>query len=88
MEAPTRANTPLIEYDEKFGLVKINPIAAWTDEDMDAYIDEHTMLVNPLVDEGYPSIGCRSVHRKPRPARIRAAAAGPAGQDRMRVARA
>ena len=36
VEAPTRANTPLVTYDEKFGLVKVNPIAAWTDEDMDA----------------------------------------------------
>ena len=58
VEAPTRANTPLVTYDEKFGLVKINPIAAWTDEEMDAYIAENNVLVNPLVDDGYPSIGC------------------------------
>jgi phosphoadenosine phosphosulfate reductase len=67
VEAPTRANTPLITYDEKFGLVKINPIAAWTDEDMDAYIAEHNILVNPLVDAGYPSIGCAPCTRKPLP---------------------
>ncbi len=65
VEAPTRANTPLISYDEKFGLVKINPIAAWSDEDMDAYIAEHNILVNPLVDAGYPSIGCAPCTRKP-----------------------
>ena len=58
VEAPTRANAPLISFDDAFGLVKINPIAAWSDEDMQAYIDEHSILVNPLVDEGYPSIGC------------------------------
>src|SRR5271168_4464160 len=58
VEAPTRANAPLISFDEAFHLVKINPLAAWTDEDMQDYIDEHDVLVNPLVHEGYPSIGC------------------------------
>jgi phosphoadenosine phosphosulfate reductase len=67
VEAPTRANTPLVTFDEKFGLVKINPIAAWSDEDMDAYIAEHNVLVNPLVDAGYPSIGCAPCTRKPQP---------------------
>jgi phosphoadenosine phosphosulfate reductase len=67
VEAPTRANTPLVTYDEKFGLVKINPIAAWSDEDMQAYITEHGILVNPLVGEGYPSIGCAPCTAKPLP---------------------
>ena len=67
VEAPTRAGTPLVTYDEKFGLVKINPIAAWSDEEMDAYIDEHGILVNPLVAEGYPSIGCAPCTAKPVP---------------------
>jgi len=67
VEAPTRAATPLVTYDEKFGLVKINPIAAWSDEDMDAYIAEHDILVNPLVAEGYPSIGCAPCTAKPAP---------------------
>ena len=67
VEAPTRANTPLITYDEKFGLVKINPIAAWSDEDMERYIAENGILVNPLVDAGYPSIGCAPCTVKPAP---------------------
>jgi phosphoadenosine phosphosulfate reductase len=67
VEAPTRANTPLITYDEKFGLVKINPIAAWSDEEMQAYIDENGILVNPLVDAGYPSIGCAPCTARPAP---------------------
>jgi phosphoadenosine phosphosulfate reductase len=67
VEAPTRANTPLVTWDEKFGLVKVNPLAAWTDEDMDAYIAEHGVLVNPLVSAGYPSIGCAPCTRKPLP---------------------
>lgn len=65
VEAPTRAGAPLISFDEAFGLVKINPLAAWTDEDMQAYIDANGILVNPLVDEGYPSIGCAPCTAKP-----------------------
>ena len=65
MESPTRANAPLITFDEAFGLVKINPLAAWTDEDIQAYIDANGVLVNPLVDEGYPSIGCAPCTAKP-----------------------
>ncbi|MBD0322473.1 MAG: phosphoadenylyl-sulfate reductase [Aldersonia sp.] len=67
VESPTRANAPLVSFDEGFGLVKINPIAAWSDDDMQAYIDEHGILVNPLVEEGYPSIGCAPCTRKPEP---------------------
>lgn len=67
VEAPTRANAPLISFDDAFGLVKINPIAPWSDEEMQAYIDEHSILVNPLVDEGYPSIGCAPCTVKPAP---------------------
>lgn len=65
VEAPTRANAPLISWDKAFGLVKINPIAAWSDDDMQAYIDANGVLVNPLVDEGYPSIGCAPCTAKP-----------------------
>ena len=67
VEAPTRANAPLISFDDAFGLVKINPLAAWSDDDMEAYISEHSILVNPLVEEGYPSIGCAPCTRKPEP---------------------
>jgi phosphoadenosine phosphosulfate reductase len=65
VEAPTRANAPLISFDKAFGLVKINPIATWTDDDMAAYIEDNDILVNPLVDEGYPSIGCAPCTAKP-----------------------
>ncbi|BBX69452.1 phosphoadenosine phosphosulfate reductase [Mycolicibacterium psychrotolerans] len=65
VEAPTRANAPLISWDKAFGLVKINPLAAWSDDDMQGYIDTHGVLVNPLVDEGYPSIGCAPCTAKP-----------------------
>ncbi len=58
VDAPTRANTPIVQWDELNGLVKINPIAPWTDEQFNDYIAEHGILENPLVQAGYPSIGC------------------------------
>jgi phosphoadenosine phosphosulfate reductase len=45
--------------------VKINPLAAWSDDDMQEYINTNGVLVNPLVDEGYPSIGCAPCTAKP-----------------------
>lgn len=65
VEAPTRANAPLISWDNAFGLVKINPIAAWSDEELQDYVDANDILVNPLVFEGYPSIGCAPCTTKP-----------------------
>jgi len=65
VEAPTRANAPFITFDEAFGLVKVNPLAAWTDEDVQAYIETNGVLANPLVEEGYPSIGCAPCTAKP-----------------------
>ncbi|MCK0173556.1 MULTISPECIES: phosphoadenylyl-sulfate reductase [Mycobacteriaceae] len=67
VEAPTRANAPLISWDKAFGLVKINPLAAWSDDEMDAYIAANGVLVNPLVEDGYPSIGCLPCTAKPAP---------------------
>jgi phosphoadenosine phosphosulfate reductase len=65
VEAPTRANAPLISFDAGFGLVKINPLAAWTDEDVQNYIEANNVLVNPLVFDGYPSIGCAPCTARP-----------------------
>ena len=65
VEAPTRANAPLISFDVAFKVVKVNPLAAWTDQDVQDYIEENGVLVNPLVDEGYPSIGCAPCTAKP-----------------------
>lgn len=58
-ESPTRADTAVVAWDSRRGKVRISPIARWTQDDVDAYIAEHQVLVNPLVSEGYPSIGCR-----------------------------
>ena len=65
VEAPTRANAPLVSFDAAFGLVKVNPLATWTDQDIQDYIDAHSVLVNPLAFDGYPSIGCAPCTAKP-----------------------
>ena len=56
-ESETRRDTPIVERDAR-GLVKVNPLATWTDAQVDAYIIEHDVPVNPLLFDGYPSIGC------------------------------
>ncbi|MGJ9412270.1 phosphoadenylyl-sulfate reductase [Aeromicrobium sp. CF4.19] len=66
-EGPTRADTPLVTWDDKNGLVKVNPLAAWTFDDLLAYADEHDIIVNPLVGDGYPSIGCAPCTRRVAP---------------------
>src|SRR3954466_9828616 len=55
-EAPTRANAPIVARDLR-GLVKVNPIATWSDLDVEGYIRDHDVPVNPLTERGYPSIG-------------------------------
>lgn len=57
-EAPTRTHTPLVAWDERNGLVKVNPVAAWTFDDLLDYAGAHRVPVNLLVSNGYPSIGC------------------------------
>ena len=57
-EAPTRVATPLVEWDETFGLVKINPLAAWSAADVETYVASHVLPTNALLSQGYPSIGC------------------------------
>ena len=57
-ESPTRAGTRLVDWDAKRGMVKVNPMAAWTQDVVDAYVGEHQVPVNPLFELGYGSIGC------------------------------
>jgi phosophoadenylyl-sulfate reductase (thioredoxin)/thioredoxin-dependent adenylylsulfate APS reductase len=66
-QAPTRANAKKVEYDTKFGLIKFNPIAGWTSEDVWNYIRENNVIYNPLHDQNYPSIGCEYCTRKVMP---------------------
>ncbi len=58
-QAPTRAHAPIIGWDRKFNLVKINPLANWTKRDVWDFILKNDVPYNPLHDQGYPSVGCR-----------------------------
>jgi len=57
-ESPSRAGASTLEWDAARGLVKVNPIVAWTDDDVAAYVATHDIIVNPLRDKGFDSIGC------------------------------
>jgi phosophoadenylyl-sulfate reductase (thioredoxin) len=57
-QAPTRANAGLIEWDKKFNLVKVNPLARWSSEQVWMYLQLHEVPYNVLHDRNYPSIGC------------------------------
>lgn len=57
-QSPTRAKAPIVEWDTKFGLVKFNPLAAWSWEQVWEYIRTNAVPYNALHDQHYPSIGC------------------------------
>ena len=57
-DGPTRANAPVASYDIGRNIVKLNPLAAYTDDDMALYAQLHELPANPLTERGYPSIGC------------------------------
>jgi phosphoadenosine phosphosulfate reductase len=57
-QTANRSSAHKIEWDSKFGLVKINPIADWNSKQVWRYIHRHNVPYNPLHDQGYPSIGC------------------------------
>lgn len=62
-----RADARLVEWDPTHNMVKINPIAAWTFDDVVAYAEENLIPVNPLLADGYPSIGCAPCTRRVKP---------------------
>ena len=57
VEATTRAGAAMVGLDKR-GLVKVNPLATWTDLDVSGYVAANDILYNPLLDQGYPSVGC------------------------------
>ncbi len=63
-EAVTRHDIKVVEWDEQRGMVKLNPIADWTSEDVQRYIDDNGVLVNPLLHDGYGSVGCAPCTRR------------------------
>ncbi|GAA2243641.1 phosphoadenylyl-sulfate reductase [Rarobacter faecitabidus] len=66
-DAPSRAQAPLVAWDQANRLVKVNPIAGWSDEQVDAYLAANDIVVNPLLSQGYPSIGCEPCTSKVAP---------------------
>src|SRR6266700_2060137 len=59
-ETDARTDTKVVQWDSRREMVKVNPIVEWTQDEVEAYIASHGVLVNPLVYDGYPSIGCRT----------------------------
>jgi phosphoadenosine phosphosulfate reductase len=66
-ETHNRVIAPVVGWDEKKGKVKVSPLARWSDADVERYIEQHGILVNPLVWDGYPSIGCAPCTRRVSP---------------------
>ena len=58
VDSPTRASAPIVSWDPQREMVKLNPLATWTDLDITSYTLERELPINPLVERGYPSIGC------------------------------
>jgi len=57
-DSPTRVGARAVEWDARHGLVKINPVVAWSDDDVARYLADHDLIVNPLLRRGFASIGC------------------------------
>lgn len=66
-ETHDRVIAPVVGWDEGKQKVKVSPLARWSDEDVDRYVAEHGVLVNPLQYDGYPSIGCWPCTRRVAP---------------------
>ncbi len=62
-DGPTRAEVPIVSWDATFGLVKVNPLATWTENDITSYLVDHDLPVHPLIPRGYRSIGCAPTTR-------------------------
>lgn len=66
-ETRNRVIAPVVGWDARKGKVKVSPLARWSDEQVQDYVDRHGVLVNPLVHDGYPSIGCAPCTRRVAP---------------------
>lgn len=66
-DAPTRKDIHVVMFDARRKMVKLNPLARWTQADVDRYNEDHGVFVNPLMSEGYPSIGCAPCTRQVAP---------------------
>ena len=57
-DSPSRARTQVVDWDPRNAMVKVNPLARWSRPDIEAYVERHEILVNPLIHQGFPSVGC------------------------------
>jgi phosphoadenosine phosphosulfate reductase len=57
-QSATRASTQLVQWSARYELLKINPLAFWSEREVWSYIVAHDVPYNPLLDQGYPSVGC------------------------------
>ena len=62
-----RAHALPVEWDQTHQMVKVNPIVAWSFDDLLGYASEHSVPINLLLTDGYPSIGCEPCTRRPKP---------------------
>jgi phosphoadenosine phosphosulfate reductase len=63
VDGPTRADAPVVSWDAAFGLVKVNPVVTWTNDDIASYLKDHDLPFHPLISQGYVSIGCAPTTR-------------------------
>jgi phosphoadenosine phosphosulfate reductase len=66
-ESPSRANTPIVGYEVSRYKIKVSPLVAWTQADVDAYISRYNVPVNALIRQGYASVGCWPCTRRTPP---------------------
>jgi phosphoadenosine phosphosulfate reductase len=66
-ETHDRVIAPVVGWDESKQKVKVSPLARWSDDDVERYVAEHGVLLNPLQYDGYPSIGCWPCTRRVAP---------------------
>ncbi len=62
-QTPQRARTPVVDWEGRFGVAKIAPLVSWSTEQVRRYVEEHDAPLNPLLEQGYRSIGCEPCTR-------------------------
>ena len=65
VDSAARANTPVVSWDARRKVVRVAPIVAWTDDDLARYVELNGLMINPLLEDGYGSIGCEPCTIKP-----------------------
>ena len=66
-QSPTRRDLQVLEYDKAHGLIKINPLVDWSDEELASYAARHQLPLHPLYEQGFTSIGCAPCTRAIKP---------------------